>query len=102
MIHAVSHLLSNTSVVKGSTEERGRKQSMFCAIILQFRHSLKIGKSSTSFLFFGKHTSFHPRSQSSSSINIIYFGVKRHNIEQPRLEAISKDGLIQPFVGKRA
>lgn len=66
---AGSHLLSNISVVKGSTEEKGRKQSMFCTIILQFRHSCKIGEAPANFLFFGKCTSFHPRRQSSSSIN---------------------------------
>lgn len=55
--HAGSHLLSNTSFVKGSIEEKGRKQSVFCTIILQFMYSCKIGESSDNFLFFGKHTS---------------------------------------------
>lgn len=77
---AGSHLLSNTSVVKGSTEEREKRQSTFCTIILQFRHSLKTGESPVNFIFFGKHTSLHHRRQSSSNINKIYFGVKRHDI----------------------
>lgn len=51
--HAGSHLLSNNSVLKGSTVEKGRKQSVFCTIILQFRHSCKIQESPAHLLLCG-------------------------------------------------
>lgn len=59
-------------VLKGNAEERRRKQSMFCTIILQFRYSLKIGELSANFLFFGIFQTYCSSSQKSVLINHHY------------------------------
>lgn len=59
-------------VLIGSAEERRRKQSMFCTIILLFRYSLRIEESSANFIFFGIFQTYCFSSQKSVLIRHNY------------------------------